>query len=375
MIKNVFLLLFASLLLFFAVIPTLINSSANAFIPPPPDGSEETPVSCGSEFAGVLNVKVKPAQAPIGSNIEIVFDTPITGRYLVEIHNKIETARLFQDQINLNGAPGWAYRYTLSTNDIQTVKPGKSYWAVAKIDSNGAEFGGWLCGKRLFFVLNEDGGLFTAPDKKEYDHGFTTLSKVEVQGLPSGDYKFKLSGKWKGDFLRDKNGDTFRPNNWGLIDINWICDNGEAGRLPTGDNPCKDTFEPGTYKIELVLADNGQVIDSRTFKVVVQLSEAGGEEVIHDLPGQIVTPIGTIDSTGEGLAQAVLSLGVGAAGGVAFLMMVFGAYRLMFAGGNPEAIQQGREFITSAIVGLVVVVLAIFLLDLIGVSILGLDIL
>ena len=104
------------------------------------------------------------------------------------------------------------------------------------------------------------------------------------------------------------------------------------------------------------------------------LGEAGGPEEQGNLLQQIDTPFGTIDATPEGLAKAFLSLGFGAAGGVAFLLMIFGAYRLIFAGGNPESIQEGRSVMTAAIAGLIVVILAIFLLDLIGISILGLDI-
>ena len=141
----------------------------------------------------------------------------------------------------------------------------------------------------------------------------------------------------------------------------------------------------GDYTIQIRLAASGESTDPTQIVCIQQgvvfsvmffnFGEAGGDEVITDLPSQINTPLGTIDTTPEGLARAVLSLGVGAGGGIAFLMMVFGAYRLMFAGGNPESIQEGRQVITSAIVGLIVVILAIFLLDLIGVSILGLDIL
>lgn len=216
--------------------------------------------------------------------------------------------------------------------------------------------------------------VFTAPDV-EVNHGFMTLDLIQVKGLPPGDteYKFQLSGRWDGNRLREKGkDDKFKADLVGTISVTSICDNGEALR-----NDCEDTFKAGPYKLDMVLASNESVvIATHVFEVKVILSEVVGEEKIIDLDAdEIVTPFGVIKGTPEGLAQAFLSLGVSGAGGFAFLLMVFGAYRLIFAGGNPESIQEGRQMMTAAIVGLIVVVLAVFLLDLIGISILGLDIL
>ena len=54
--------------------------------------------------------------------------------------------------------------------------------------------------------------------------------------------------------------------------------------------------------------------------------------------------------------------------------MVLGSYRLIFAGGSPDSVKSGREIITAAVLGLVVVVFAIFILNLIGIGILGINI-
>lgn len=58
--------------------------------------------------------------------------------------------------------------------------------------------------------------------------------------------------------------------------------------------------------------------------------------------------------------------------GVAFLLGVFGAIIIVLSAGNPEKMQAGKELITSAIMGLLIIVFAIFLLKFIGVNILGL---
>lgn len=76
----------------------------------------------------------------------------------------------------------------------------------------------------------------------------------------------------------------------------------------------------------------------------------------------------------EKIVNYLITFGIGIAGGVAFLMLVYGGFKFIFSLGNPENVQQGREVITAAIIGLIVVVFSVFLLKLIGISILGLPI-
>lgn len=92
-----------------------------------------------------------------------------------------------------------------------------------------------------------------------------------------------------------------------------------------------------------------------------------------DVGGKTETPFGTIEASPKEIATMALNIAVGVAGGIAFLLMVFGSYRLIFAGGNPESIQQGREIITAAIAGLLVIIFSVFFLRLVGMSILGLN--
>ena len=86
------------------------------------------------------------------------------------------------------------------------------------------------------------------------------------------------------------------------------------------------------------------------------------------------TGIGCVPNDPAGLVNKILEIGLGVAGGVAFLMLVYGGFRLVFSQGNPDAIQGAREVITSAIVGLLIVIFSVFFLNLIGVNILRLPI-
>ena len=58
------------------------------------------------------------------------------------------------------------------------------------------------------------------------------------------------------------------------------------------------------------------------------------------------------------------------AGGIAFLLIIFGAIKVLTSSGNPEAVKAGQEMITSALMGLLFIIFSLFLLELIGVKIL-----
>jgi hypothetical protein len=111
--------------------------------------------------------------------------------------------------------------------------------------------------------------------------------------------------------------------------------------------------------------------------VIVEEGDGPESPILPPLPGPggtIDTPFGPIPTDPQELASRFVSIAIGMAGGIAFLLMVFGSYRLIFAGGNPESIQQGKEIITAAIAGLIVIIFSVFILRLIGLSILGLPI-
>lgn len=63
---------------------------------------------------------------------------------------------------------------------------------------------------------------------------------------------------------------------------------------------------------------------------------------------------------------------IGLVGGIALLIIGFGAIQIITSGGNPDKVKGGRELITSAITGLVFVIFSLFLLSFIGVDILHL---
>jgi len=95
-------------------------------------------------------------------------------------------------------------------------------------------------------------------------------------------------------------------------------------------------------------------------------------------PGEtgIDTAIGCIpilaDDNGAAFYGFLLKWAIGIAGGIAFLLIVYAGFMVMTSSGNPERLKAGQELLTSAVSGLVLLILSVFILSLIGVKILQL---
>ena len=87
---------------------------------------------------------------------------------------------------------------------------------------------------------------------------------------------------------------------------------------------------------------------------------------------KINTALGCIPVKIDSFVTWLLPSLFGVAGGIAFLLMVYGFISLATSGGQPDKVKGARETITSAITGLVVSVGALFILRLIVVDIIKL---
>lgn len=86
-------------------------------------------------------------------------------------------------------------------------------------------------------------------------------------------------------------------------------------------------------------------------------------------PG-VNTALGCIPVQMGSLMQWLLPTLFGIAGGVSFLLMVYGFILITTSKGDPKAVQGAQETISSALTGLIVSIFALFLLRLIAVDIL-----
>ncbi len=86
----------------------------------------------------------------------------------------------------------------------------------------------------------------------------------------------------------------------------------------------------------------------------------------------IDTAIGCIKvGSGNELITTILRLATGVGGGIALALILYGVFIVTTSAGMPDKLKAGSEVITSAIIGLIFILLSVFLVNLIGINILG----
>ncbi len=85
---------------------------------------------------------------------------------------------------------------------------------------------------------------------------------------------------------------------------------------------------------------------------------------------KVSTAIGDIGTNPTAFIKDIFSILLGVSGGIALILIIISGYRLMASQGNPEKVQEAREMLTSAVVGLLFIIFSLVILQIIGVSIL-----
>ena len=87
---------------------------------------------------------------------------------------------------------------------------------------------------------------------------------------------------------------------------------------------------------------------------------------------QVNTAIGNVslDDNGTGFVGSLFGILLGFSGGIAILLIIYSGIRLITSQANPEKIQQSREILTAAIVGLLFIIFSVVILEVIGIDIL-----
>lgn len=101
--------------------------------------------------------------------------------------------------------------------------------------------------------------------------------------------------------------------------------------------------------------------------------DSSGKATTDTSSGRIYTAIGCIpvSNTPEFIAW-ILGWAIGIGGGIALMLIIVASFQIMTSSGNPEKVQAGKELLTSAIAGLIMLIFSVFILKVIGVDILKL---
>lgn len=87
---------------------------------------------------------------------------------------------------------------------------------------------------------------------------------------------------------------------------------------------------------------------------------------------QVTTAIGPINTSVSALVGTIFGILLSLSGGVAVVLIIAAGYQMVASQGNPEKVKESRERLTSAIVGLLFIILSVTILQIIGVDILHL---
>ncbi len=86
----------------------------------------------------------------------------------------------------------------------------------------------------------------------------------------------------------------------------------------------------------------------------------------------INTALGCISiNSSNDLVTFILRIATGLGGGIALALILYGVFIVTTSAGMPDKLKAGSETITSAVIGLIFVLLSIFLFRFIGINILG----
>lgn len=95
----------------------------------------------------------------------------------------------------------------------------------------------------------------------------------------------------------------------------------------------------------------------------------GDDSATKPDPG-VWTTLGCVHTKPENFVAQLLGWVMGIGGGLAFLLIVFGGFKVLTSGGDPEHLNEGKEIIVSALTGLLLIIFSVILLRIIGKDIL-----
>lgn len=82
------------------------------------------------------------------------------------------------------------------------------------------------------------------------------------------------------------------------------------------------------------------------------------------------TALGCIPTDPDKLVMWILQAAINIVGGIAFLLILFGSFKVATSSGNPESLNEGKDIIFAALAGLLFIVFSVVLLKIIGSDIL-----
>lgn len=175
----------------------------------------------------------------------------------------------------------------------------------------------------------------------------------------------------------------------------WLYDNKDEEKATTGTKTNADGyFEADGIKIPEVSSDKkgwwtvrAGVNDQKLcHNSTIYVSQKSGEPPVGTPPGGggpglsgknpceggvCKTALGDIPTNPTKFAQRVLEIAVGLGGGLALILMVIGAIKVLTSTGDQQKLNAGRDMIVAAVAGLLFIIFSMLILRFIGIQIFG----
>ncbi len=143
------------------------------------------------------------------------------------------------------------------------------------------------------------------------------------------------------------------------------CDNsgedcsGNGTSYGCGDCLCCSSYHPPT-----ICSNVESVVTAIPRSAASSVCTVGGQTGIE-------TAIGCIPvSDNNAFLAFILRWAVGIAGGTSFILIIYSGFSIMTAAGDKRKLQAGKELLTAAIAGLLLLIFSVYILDMIGIRIL-----
>lgn len=168
----------------------------------------------------------------------------------------------------------------------------------------------------------------------------------------------------------------------GFVDLIYSLVNSGSGlfdKLITNSEDLSNSWfqRPECYEGGVAIKNGSDCVCAKKedYSIVVLCQGIGSKKELTDCISCIDhgfwTGIGCIDYKLENfIKDKVFGWGIGLAGMISLLCIIFAAFQLQTSVGNPEKIKKAQQLLTSCITGLILIIFSIFILRLIGVSIL-----
>lgn len=100
----------------------------------------------------------------------------------------------------------------------------------------------------------------------------------------------------------------------------------------------------------------------------------GASPIPNPCPNQadVWTALGCVPTNPSAVVEKLLGWVIGIAGGIAFLLIIYGGFLIMTSSGDPEKLNNGKDIIVSAMAGVLMIVFSVLLLKIMGMDILQL---